>query len=93
MIKRNFETEQYMNKFKEITGVKPLRCKLCVGSMKKYIFIEVLGTEEEYKNLIHINEGYNYKGVEITFKDFDFFGSKNKLRFHIRKEVLKWNRF
>lgn len=93
MIKRKEETIKYMNKFKEITGVNPLRFKLCVGSMKEYIFIEVLGTEEEYKNLTLSEDEsgsyYNYKGLRITFKDFDFFGSKNKLRFHIRKEVLK----
>ena len=84
MIKRNFETTQYLKKFEIITGSKALRCKLCVGSMKEYIFIEVVGTEEEYKNLDD-----NYKGVQIEFKDFDYFGSKSKIRLHIKKGVLE----
>jgi len=87
------ETIRYMNKFKELTGIKPLRCRLCVGSMKEYIFIEVKGTEEEYNNLKLLEneeESYfNYKGINITFKDFNYYDGKNKLRLHIQKEVLK----
>ena len=78
------ETISYKNKFTELTGINPLRCKLCVGSMRGYVFIEVKGTEEEYNNL-----EYNYKNVEITFKDFNYYGGKDKIRFQIKKEVLK----
>lgn len=80
------ETKQYYNKFIEITGVKPLKCRLCVGSMKEFIFIEVKGTEEEFKNLFKPS---NYKGVEVTFRDFNYGEGNNKLRLHINKEVLK----
>ena len=88
-MKRNYETEQYMKRFEEITKVKPIRCKLQTGSMKKLIFVEIEGTEEEYKNIQFYNDGYMFNNLFITFKDFNHYGGKDKIRFHIEKERLK----
>ena len=78
-----------MRKFKEITGRTPMRCKLQKGSMKEFIFIEIEGTEEEYKNIQFYNDGYMFNNLFITFKDFNYYGGKDRIRFHILKEMLK----